>query len=30
MAIFNLGGTLHAIDNHCTHRDGPNRIGQSG
>jgi nitrite reductase (NADH) small subunit len=23
IAIFNLGGTLYAIDNRCTHRDGP-------
>ena len=23
IAVFNLAGTLYAIDNHCTHRDGP-------
>ena len=23
IAIFNLAGILCAIDNHCTHRDGP-------
>jgi len=28
IAIFNLGGTLYAIDNHCTHRDGPVGAGE--
>ncbi|MFP6702743.1 MAG: Rieske 2Fe-2S domain-containing protein [Planctomycetaceae bacterium] len=28
IAIFNLGGTLYAIDNRCTHRDGPVAMGE--
>jgi sulfite reductase (ferredoxin) len=28
IAIFNLGGTHYAIDNHCTHRDGPVGAGE--
>ena len=23
LALFNLGGTLHALDNRCTHMGGP-------
>ena len=23
IALFHLDGTIYAIDNHCTHRDGP-------
>jgi len=23
IAIFNLDGFLYAVDNHCSHRDGP-------
>jgi nitrite reductase/ring-hydroxylating ferredoxin subunit len=28
IALFNLDGTIYAIDNHCTHRDGPVGAGQ--
>jgi nitrite reductase/ring-hydroxylating ferredoxin subunit len=28
VALFNLNGTIHAIDNHCTHRDGPVAAGE--
>ena len=28
IALFNLHGTIHAIDNHCTHRDGPVGAGE--
>jgi len=28
IAIFNLDGTLYAIDNHCSHRDGPVGAGE--
>lgn len=28
IALFNLDGTIHAIDNHCTHRDGPVGAGE--
>ena len=28
IAIFNLSGTRYAIDNHCTHRDGPVGAGE--
>ena len=28
IALFNLGGTLYAIDNHCPHRDGPVAAGE--
>ena len=28
IALFNLDGTLYAIDNHCTHRDGPVGAGE--
>ena len=28
IALFNLNGTIYAIDNHCTHRDGPVGAGQ--
>ena len=28
IAIFNLSGTLYAIDSHCTHRDGPVGAGE--
>lgn len=28
IAIFNLSGTLYAVDNHCTHRDGPVGAGE--
>ena len=28
IAIFNLGGSLYAIDNRCTHRDGPVGAGE--
>ena len=28
IAIFNLRGTLYAIDNRCTHRDGPVGTGE--
>ena len=29
IAVFNLAGTLYAIDNHCPHRDGPVGAGES-
>ena len=29
IALFNLRGTIHAIDNHCTHRDGPVGAGDT-
>ena len=28
IALFNLDGTIYAIDNHCTHRDGPVGTGE--
>ena len=28
IAVFNLGGSLFSIDNHCTHRDGPVGAGE--
>ena len=28
IALFNLDGTIYAIDNHCTHRDGPVGAGK--
>jgi sulfite reductase (ferredoxin) len=28
IALFNLDGTIYAIDNHCTHRDGPVGAGE--
>lgn len=28
IALFDLNGTIHAIDNHCTHRDGPVGAGE--
>ncbi|MCG8585691.1 MAG: Rieske 2Fe-2S domain-containing protein [Pirellulales bacterium] len=28
IALFNLDGTTHAIDNHCTHRYGPVGAGE--
>jgi sulfite reductase (ferredoxin) len=28
IAVFNLAGTLYAIDNHCPHRDGPVGAGE--
>jgi nitrite reductase/ring-hydroxylating ferredoxin subunit len=28
IALFNIDGTIYAIDNHCTHRDGPVGAGE--